>query len=402
MDIRKEVETIFPLLVEQRRYLHAHPELSRQEDNTVAYIMKQLESFGFEEIIEIPDGGVIAYVRGGKAPAEGKKTILLRADIDALPVLEPEMNLSQPRTCRSENEGVMHACGHDGHTSMLLGAAKLLHDHRDELCGDVLCCFERGEEGGGNINDIMAYFFAHGVKYDRCFGMHVEPGYEAGTFGVSPGNADAAGIGISYKITSKGGHGSRPDLANNAIDILVEFINQINLIRLKTVSPFDNFTVAVCKVTSGTKGNIIPDTAELEGTARFFNHAAKQKFMDRIEEIRQAMEKLYGCTIENRVGRAPGNPLLNDEASAMCARRAAEKLIGAENLLPQAVTMGSESFGRYMEIAPGCYGNLGVANAAKGCGAWIHDPYFDLDEDALKVGCGMHIAMAYEYLNNED
>ncbi len=400
MEIKKEVEALFPVLVEQRRYLHTHPELSRQETNTVAYIQERLKAFGFEEITEIPDGGVIAYVRGGKAPKEGKKTILLRADIDALPVLEPEMNLSKPRVCRSENPGVMHACGHDGHTSMLLGAAKLLLENKDELCGDVLVCFERGEEGGGNINDIMKYFFANNVKYDCCFGMHVEPGYKAGTFGVSPGNADAAGIGISYKITSKGGHGSRPDLANNAVDIMVEFINQINLIRLKTINPFDNFTVAICKVASGTKGNIIPDTAEFEGTARFFNHEAKQKFMDRIEEIRQALEKLYGCTIENRVTRVPGNPLLNDEAAALCARRAAAKLIGEENLLPQAVTMGSESFGRYMEIAPGCYGNLGVANPEVGSGAWIHDPFFDIDEEALKVGCGMHVAMAFEFLNN--
>ncbi len=400
MDIRKEVENIFPMLVEQRRHLHEDPELSRKEFHTVAYIIERLKGFGLEEITEIEDGGVIAWVRGGKAPAEGKKTILLRADIDALPIDEPEINLSQPRCCRSKNQGVMHACGHDAHTSMLLGAAKILFENRAGLHGDVLCCFERGEEGGGNIVNIIRYFKDNGIRYDCCFGMHVEPGYPVGSFGVSPGNADAAPIPINFRITGKGGHGSRTDLANNPIDIMVEFINQINLIRSRNISPFDDFSVAICRVSAGTAGNIIPKTAELQGTARFFSHKAKEIFMTRVSEIAAALEQLYGCTIENlAAGRIPGDPLINDEAAALCARRAAEKLIGAENLLPQAVTMGSESFGQYLTIAPGCYANLGIANPAKGAGAWIHDPSFDLDEDAMKVGCGMHVGMAVEYLN---
>jgi len=399
MDIRKEVENIFPMLVEQRRHLHEDPELSRREFHTVAYIIERLKAFGLDEVTEIPDGGVIAFIRGGKAPAEGKKMILLRADIDALPIDEPETNNGMQRVVRSKNPGVMHACGHDAHTSMLLGAAKILHEHKDELKGDVLCCFERGEEGGGNIVNIIKYFNDMGIKYDLCFGMHVEPGYPAGTFGVSAGNADAAPIGIGYRITGKGGHGSRTDLANNPIDVMADFIVKINQIRGRSISPFDDFSVAVCQVVSGTAGNIIPETAELYGTARFFSHDARKIFQQKMADIVKGLELTYGCTIENLRDRAPSDPLLNDAFAADCARSAAAKVIGEENLLPQAVTMGSESFGRYLTIAPGCYGNLGIANPAKGAGAWIHDPKFDLDEDSMKTGCAMHVAMACEFFD---
>lgn len=397
MDILKLIEANYDKMVENRRYLHAHPELSTMEDNTCRYIIEQLKASGLEEIIDIPNGGVIAWVRGNG----GKKTVMLRADIDALPIQEPDRNLSKPRVCISENDGVMHACGHDAHTSMLLAAADVLYKNKDELNGDVLLVFERGEEGGGNIKYILQYFWDNDIKYDVCFGMHVEQKLETGKFGISEGYADAGSIPVSFRITGRGGHASRPDLSNNPVDCMLEFINEINKIRMKHISPFEQLTVSICKIDAGTKSNIIPEYAEFSGSARYFSKEnVRVPFEKQLKKIIKGLEGSYDCTIEN-LGKGGAIPLINDKCAADIARSAIAKVLGEDALCPQMPTMGSESYSQYMIAAPGCYGNLGIRNDEVGSGAEIHNPLFDIDERAMVTGAAAHVAFALEYLNGD-
>ncbi len=397
MDIRKLAEDNFDYMVRHRRHLHEHPELSGQEEETVAYICAELEKLGIEHV-NVPQGGVVGYIYG----SQPGKRVLLRADIDALPVEEPENNLTQKRVCRSQNPGVMHACGHDAHTAMLLGAAKILQENRNELRGSVMLVFERGEEGGGNIRYLLQYFEKEHIHYDSCFGMHVEQKLDTGTFAVSEGPCDAGSVPIDFKITGRGGHGSRPDLANNPIDCMRAVMDEIYAIRGKYISPFDQLTTTICKVRAGIKGNIIPDTAEFEGSARYFSPEAARIFREQLDRIAKTCGEAYNCEVENRGrNRAGAWPIINDPYASALAKRAVEQVIGAENWRPTVTTMGSESFSQYCLFAPGCYGNLGVRTPEKGSGAEIHNQYFDIDEEAMKVGVSVHVAYAVNFLADD-
>lgn len=392
IDVRTLAEAQFSNAVIDRRYLHEHPELSGQEENTVRYICEQLDK---EEIpyVNVPNGGVIATIHG----CPGGKTVMLRADIDALPVDEPEINLSKKRVCRSQNPGVMHACGHDAHTAMLLGAGRILNQLKDQFCGTVILNFERGEEGGGNWRYLVEYYQTSGVKYDICFGMHVEQKLPAGTFGISAGPSDAGVIPIDLLIKGRGGHGSRPDLSDNPIDCMTEVLNQINQIRVRHISPFEPFSLSICHIEAGSKGNIIPDTVLIQGSARYFSTEHAQKpFCEALDKIVKTAGIPFNCEIENRADHV-GMPLINDEAAAKNAEEAMKKIIGADLVKPQAVTMGSESFQNYFVIAPGCYANLGIANPEVGSGAEIHNCYFDIDEEAMKTGMCAHVGFALNY-----
>lgn len=396
MEIKKWAQENFDYMVRHRRYLHEHPELSRMENETVAYIIQELEALGIE-YIDVKDGGVLGFIHG----ALPGKTVLLRADIDALPVDEPENNLKCKRLCRSQNPGVMHACGHDAHTAMLLGAGKILNEHRDQIKGTVMLVFERGEEGGGNIRQILQYFEDHQVRYDSCFAMHVEQKLPTGTFGISAGYCDAGSIPLNFQITGRGGHSSRPDLANNPVNCMVAFLNEIYAIRDKYISPFEQLTTSICVIQGGTKGNIIPDTIRFEGSARYFSEdKAKAPFLKQLERVKKACEEAYGCKIE-ALKSGGARPIINEEYTSAIAKQAVINVLGEEAWRPTMPTMGSESFSLYAAFAPGCYGNLGICTPEKGSGAEIHNQYFDIDEDAMIVGASVHVSYALEFLNSD-
>ena len=396
MDFRQEAQQRFEQLKENRRYLHTHPELSDQEEHTVAYICRKLKEYGLTEIIEVPKGGVLGIIHG-QHPG---KTVMLRADIDALPIQEPENNLTRKRLCRSSVPGVMHACGHDGHTSCLLTAADILQAHTDEFPGTVICCFERGEEAGEGVHHLLRYF-KEKMPFDVCFGMHVEPAYPCGTFGISPGISNAGSLAVQFRISGRGGHASRPDLARSPVDVMLMMIQELQQIRMKNISPFEEFTLSINKITAGTQANVIPESAEFAGSARYFHPEVRQSFEQQVDRIIAGLQETYDVQIED-LGRSQGGalPLINDAEAAAIARETALAVVGEENLKPQAVTMGSESFPRYFAVAPGCYGNLGIASAESGAGAWVHNPQFDLDEGALVVGAAMHAGFAVNYLNS--
>lgn len=386
---KKEQERI----VSYRRYLHENPELSQQETNTVSYICNRLEEFGIS-YVEVPKGGVLGFLGGDNE----SKTVLLRADMDALPVPESPCNLKQPKTCVSKVEGVSHVCGHDAHVAMLLVAGKILQEQIDQVPGRVVLFFERAEEAGGNILYLLRYLHEQKIRIDGCFGMHVKGNLDAGQFSLEPGGVNAGGFGFEVKLTGRGGHGSAPEKANSPIDCFVALYQSFINIPVKYISAKDACSFSLGKVVSGTKRNIIPETLEFAGSMRFFDHAvgekAKQEFLRLLDYICQ----VYQCQYEVTKSVGPTLPLVNHPQCVQIGRRAIQKQLGAERLSSMEREMGSESFSAAQRLYPGAYAFLGVRNETLGSGAANHSPAFDIDESVLYLGTALHVAYALEFL----
>ena len=395
MDIMELVKANEEYMIEMRRYFHRHPELTRNEVNTVARISEELTKMGIEHV-EVPNGGILGFIDG---KTQGK-TVLLRADVDALPVEEPENNLKTKRTCISETPGVMHACGHDGHMAMLLTAAKILSENKDKFSGRVILMFERGEEGGFNIVCMFKYIFEKGIHIDSAYGTHLYAGHESGKISISPGPVMSGGVMFDVTIKGYGGHGSRPDLANSPIDCFVGFYNALNGIRMKHISPFSILTYSIGSLHSGASGNIISDTLSFNGSARIFELEDGNRF---IKEFKTALENIaaaYGCTAEyNLIG--PSIATKNNPECAALAKKAVTQAIGEEHVKDVEPWMASDPMCFILTLWPGVYALLGIANEEKGTGASNHNRYFDIDEDTLKYGAAAEVAYAIGFLNGD-
>ena len=393
MDILQQAKDNFDYMVQHRRHIHTHPELTGKEDQTVAYLLEQLKALEIPTI-EVENGGILGFIKGRKP---GKR-IVLRADIDALPVQEPLHNLKGPRVCISENPGVMHACGHDSHTAMLLGAAKILSEHKEDINGEVMLVFERGEEGGGNLRYIMQYLEDHQITFDGAWALHVFQDMPAGMLGIRPGGVMAGVIALRYKIIGRGGHGSRPDLSINPIDCLLALLDEIYKAPMKVTNPFEPISFSITKIQSGHVHNVIPDVAEFAGSVRFFNIEKTSKpFLIYLAEATEAVGKLYNCTIEYTA--KAGRPTINDPTATQIARDAVTEVLGAEWITEGEPAMGSESFPAFAHYAPSFYGKLGITNPEVGSGAEIHNQFFDIDEKAMIHGAAATVAYAIAFLN---
>ena len=382
-------------MVYVRRYMHENPEPSGQEYETVKFIMSELDKMGIK-YTEVENGGVLAEIEG-KKPG---KTVLLRADCDALPVLEKE-NLNCTRAVWSKKEGLMHACGHDAHTACLLGAAKILLEKQEEIEGKVILCFERGEEMAGSVKYIFAYMEKNNIHVDSCFGMHTNLPLETGKVAVNDTNALAGAFGFDITIEGQGGHGSRPDQAENPINCFLAIANRLEALRLEKISPFMPATYSIGKLSSGTQGNIIPQTLNFAGTMRYYDDEAVDTFR---REFRSLVEKTcdaYNCKATFNNFAAPGFATVNDVECSVFARQAFAAELGEENVCQIEPQMGSESYSQYLKQWPGCFAFLGVHNPAKGTGAANHNERFDVDEDALPVGAACYATYAIQFLKSD-
>lgn len=382
-------------MVSVRRHLHEHPELSDQEDETVKFICSELAKMGIP-YVDVPHGGVLGTIEG---PVPGK-TVLLRADCDALPVQEKE-NLNNSRQVWSQNPGVMHACGHDAHTATLLGAAKILLDKKEEIRGKVILCFERGEEITGNVRYIFAYMEKNDIHVDSCFGLHVNVPLPAGMIAVNDTNALAGAFGFEITIEGQGGHGSRPDLSINPIDCFVAIYQRLEAIRLTRISPFLPASYSVGKLSAGKQGNVIPQTLTFSGTMRYYDDEAVNAFREELEHVVKTTCEAYHCTATFDRYSSPGFATVNDIECAQFARRVFAEELGADKVTQIEPAMGSESFSQYLKQWPGCFAFLGVHNPDKGTGASNHNERFDIDEDALAVGAACHATYALEFLKSD-
>ena len=299
MTIKELIAQNEDYIIEMRREFHMHPELSYQEERTSRRICEELEKMNIQYEV-VGRRNVIGIINKNKA---GKK-IAIRADIDALPVCE-EVDLP----FKSQTPGVMHACGHDGHTAMLLGIAKSLNELKDELNGSVYLCFQVAEEvGGGAAEECVEYLQAHG-GVDQAIGTHLMAQMPVGLIGIPDGAMMAGNTGFKIKVHGVGGHGSRPDLAVDPIRPACDILLKVQAIPVNRHDPFSTVVVSPCMINAGTKNNIIPNDAEIEGNLRFFKAGEDIEVIDLMRKIAENVAAAYGCTAEvERVVMAPSPP----------------------------------------------------------------------------------------------
>ncbi|MBQ3587090.1 MAG: amidohydrolase [Oscillospiraceae bacterium] len=382
-------------IINLRRYFHENPELSGREENTVARICRELAAMGID-YIDIPNGGILGIVKGER---DNGRAVLLRADIDALPVQETDENLKHRRTCKSKTDGVMHACGHDGHTAMLLGTAKILLEKKASIEGTVYLCFERGEEATDNMRQIIAYIETHGIKVDSCFTIHLAATLESGKFGLNDKDMLACAMLFDVTLEGQGGHGSRPDASVNPIDAFVAIYNGLLSIRLQKIDPYKTLTYSVGAFNSGNAINVIPQTARFGGTMRTFDReGAGMVFYNELKTLIENTCRAYHCKPTYNLYTIPGLATVNDPACAQFARQLIADQVGAENVVATEPWMGGDSFSHYQRMWPGVYTFLGIADEEKGTGAAHHNHMFDIDESVLYKGSGAAAAYALGFL----
>ena len=378
--IRNEAVRLHKDVVAWRRHLHAHPELSFQEHGTAAYIADRLRALGIEVRTGIAGTGVIGVVHGNGANG---KAICLRADIDALPIAEKN-------TCdyRSHNDGVMHACGHDAHTAMVLGAGAILHATRDDWSGTVMLLFQPGEEkipGGASL--VLKENALRDPTPSAILGQHCTPDLAAGKVGFREGPFMASSDELYITVKGKGGHAALPE---RLIDPIV--ISAHLLLRLKeefaAYRPAEKLVLAFGKVNANGATNVIPDEVNIAGTLRAFNEPLREELHAWLPKRANEICAEFGgsCDFEVRKGYPV---LVNDEALTARMRSAAETFLGAENVVRMDQRMGSEDFAFYTHVMPGCFYRLGTQSPADSSPRGLHTPTFDIDEEALRIGSGL-------------
>ena len=404
MDIMKEVLREEAYLISQRRYYHIHPSVTGSEEPTIEDIAKELDTLGIR-YVTVPNGGLLGFLEGKgyeNSPEDAKiRTVLLRADVDALPVEEMPQNLNQDKVCISENPGVCHACGHDSHIAMLLTAAKILAAHREEIQGRILLMFERGEEGPNNIVYLYRYILDHKIHIDSSYGCHTYAYLDSGLVSLREGPVMAGGVFFAVKITGKGGHGSRPDLSNSPIDCYAAIHHALSEFRMKKLDPFHAFTFAMGFVHSGAVDNVIPQDLTFGGNARLYDLndglLFKQYLLDTLNKVCDQ----YGCSWEEKYIIGPKLPVVNDPEATELAIQAAEKVLGKERLTKAEPWMACETICTTLAKWPGVFALIGSRNPEKGTGAAHHNGAFDVDEDVMKYGSASAIAYALAFLSSD-
>jgi amidohydrolase len=356
-----------------RRDFHAHPELQFDVHRTAGAVAELLKSFGCDEVVPgIGRTGVVGVIRGRKP---GKKVVGLRADMDALP-LEEETGLPYASTIR----GKMHACGHDGHTAMLLGAAKYLAETRN-FAGTAVVIFQPAEEGGGGglamVKDGLMSRFA----IEEVYGMHNYPGLPLGEFAIRSGSMMAAADHIEIAIEGKGGHAARPHLAIDTVLVGAQIINQLQSIVSRNVDPLESGVVSICMFQAGHTDNVIPQHARLRGTARSLKLQVRDLLQQRIGEVAEGTARLYGASA--KVSYHRGYPVLvNHERETSFAADVAREIVGDTKVdTDVAPVMGAEDFAYMLEERPGAF--IFVGN---GDSAGLHHPAYNFNDDVIPVG----------------
>jgi len=372
-------------IIDLRRDFHANPELSFKETRTSQIVCDELEKMGIS-YERLDNNCVVGRIKG---VYEGKK-IAIRADMDALPIREENR-----KSYTSKNVGVMHACGHDGHTAMLLGAAKLLVEVKDELKGEVFLCFQSAEEVGGGAFEILEYLERKG-GVDEAISAHLWGEIPSGSISVVKGVRMAAGSGFTIEVTGKGGHGSRPDLSIDPIKPAANILLAISAIPTNRYKAIEPLVVHVGKLEAGTMGNIFPQKAILDGGIRSFSDEGEKFAKDAIATIAENCARMYGATAEFK--SIEGVPaVVNDPLAVARAEKVVEKM-GSLRLDEFEPICASENYGYYMQKYKGFMAFIGVRNEEKGIIHGQHHPKFDIDEDVLSKGSEFFAQYTFDFL----
>lgn len=391
MDFLAEAAKIEPEIVKTRRSVHQRPELAYHESETAKMVAERLRSLGIDVTERVGGTGVVGILKGGKRG----NVVALRADMDGLPVEE----LADVEF-RSKNKGVMHACGHDTHVAMLLGAARILAEHRDELSGTVKFLFQPAEEHGGRGGALPMIQDGAMVnpKVDYVFGLHIDSNHNSGEFGVRGGAIMAAPDTFRVRIVGKGGHGSEPHNTVDPVYIAAHVIMALQGISSRMINPVKPFVISVGAVHSGTKENIIPDFATLDGTIRTLDEKTRRRAKAKVEEVAKGVCKTFGAKAEVEFEKDAYPVTVNDERATEEAVKVLRRIPGMKVKSMEAI-LGGEDFSRFLQKAPGMFFFLGTNNPAKGCVYPNHSSKFKVDEDVLKFGSASLAMLAYEFGN---
>ncbi len=372
-------------MIEWRRDLHRHPELGFEEHWTAAYVVDRLRTLGLDLRCGVAGTGVVATLR---ATHPIRSTMLLRADMDALPIREVA-----GRAYGSEIDGRMHACGHDGHMAMLLGAASILAAERESLPGDVVLCFQPGEEGHGGAMKMIEAGVLEWDDVREAYGVHLWSPFPAGSFHVRPGPAMAAQDEFHAKVIGRGGHGALPHAAIDPIVAAAHVVSALQTIVSRSVDPIEPAVVTVGLFHSGTAPNVIPHEAVLGGTLRSFSEPVRQRLRTRVREVIESTSTAFGCRAEIQI--VEGYPaLINEPAAAARMRQVAETVFGPDRVHEMRPVAAAEDFAYFLERRPGAFAFVGAGNAERQITAPHHSNAFDIDESVLPLGSELFARLA--------
>ncbi|KLU67559.1 N-acyl-L-amino acid amidohydrolase [Desulfosporosinus acididurans] len=381
------VEQINDEILNWRRYLHQHPELSFKEEKTGQFVYETLQSFGNLELSRPVGNSVVARLIGAKPG----KVIAIRADMDALPV--QEQNTFE---FSSQNPGVMHACGHDAHTAMLLGTAKILSGLKDEIQGEVRFLFQHAEElfpGGGS--EMVAAGVMKGV--DQVIGAHVWSQLEAGKIGIAYGPMMAAPDTFHITIKGKGGHAGAPHTSVDSIVIGAQVVTNLQHIVARNIDPLDNVVISIGKFVAGTTDNVIPDSAEIVGTIRTLSLENRDLVPRLMEQVVKGVTEAHGAEYEFKLVKGY-QPVINDVGLTRIMEETIREVLGDQVLETVRPTMIAEDFSAYQHEVPGSFIFIGAGNAEKGITYPHHHPRFTIDEDIMVMGVKLFTNAAFKLL----
>ena len=376
-DLKAQVKTISETLVVWRRALHKIPELGFEEHETGRFLSACLTELGIDHKTGVGKTGIIGVIRAEHAE---KPSILLRADMDGLPIDEVA-----GRTYGSTHPGRMHACGHDGHMAMLLGAAKLLAASRDRLRRDVVLCFQPAEEGAGGAEAILGsgVLEEHGVG--EAYGLHLWSAFPSGTIQVRPGPTMAAQDEFVATFVGRGGHGALPHAAIDPVVAASLGVVALQSVVARSVDPIRSAVVTIGSMHAGRAPNVIPDDATMHGTMRSFHEDVRETLRRRVQEVLEGTASASGCRLEYTL--YPGFPaVVNDPAAVDALRRHAAEVVGSVHVIEPDPMAAAEDFAYFLKRVPGAFAFIGARNEVAGITAPHHSPRFDIDEAALPIG----------------
>jgi amidohydrolase len=382
---------IFSDVVKNRRHLHAHPELSFHEYQTSAFVAQKLDELGIK-YQKMANTGLVAIIQGEK-PSEG--VVALRADMDALPIVE-----ANDVPYKSTNAGVMHACGHDAHTSSLLGTARILTELKKEFGGTVKLIFQPAEEklpGGANM--MIKEGVLENPKPDAVIGQHVMPLIEAGQVGFRSGKYMASTDEIYVTVYGKGGHGAQPQQNIDPVLITSHIIIALQQIISRVADPKTPSVLSFGKVIANGATNVIPNEVYLEGTFRTMDEDWRARAHEKMKKMAEGIAEAMGGRCDFNIVR--GYPfLINEEKLTAEVRAYAEDFLGKENVLDLDIWMAAEDFAYYSQVSDACFYRLGTGNKERGITSSVHTPTFDVDEESLKLSTGLMAYIALKQLGN--
>ncbi|MGK5509343.1 M20 family metallopeptidase [Brevibacillus formosus] len=381
--LNKAVEEIKDQVIAWRRYLHENPELSFHEEKTAQFVYETLLSFGNLEVSRPTKNSVMARLIG----SQPGKVLAMRADMDALPITE-----ENTFEFVSKNPGVMHACGHDGHTSMLLGTAKLLSGMKDQIKGEVRFFFQHAEEVyPGGAEEMVQAGVMDGV--DMVIGTHLWSTMEFGTVGICPGPMMAAPDTFWITVLGKGGHAALPHETIDSIAIAAQVVTNLQHIVSRNADPLDNLVLSVTQFVGGTTHNVIPGAVEICGTVRSFDKNLRESVPGLMERVIKGITEAHGAGYKFKY-EFGYRPVINDAEVTKLMEEVVEESLGAEWVEHMRPTMGGEDFSAFQQKAPGCFFYVAAGNKEKGITYPHHHPRFTIDEDALEVGVKMFVNAA--------